>query len=39
LAEVSAPGGEVVLGVGRAEAFAPDDVVGGIDGAIVINRG
>jgi hypothetical protein len=39
LAEVGSPGVEVVLRVDRAEAFAPDDVVGGVDGAVVVEVG
>jgi hypothetical protein len=35
-AEVGAPGVVVGPRVGRAEAVAPDDVVGGIDGAVEV---
>ena len=35
-AEVGSPGIVVVLRVGGAEAVAPDDVVGGVDGAVAV---
>jgi hypothetical protein len=36
LAKVSAPGVIVHLRIDAAEVFAPDDVIGGIDGAVAI---
>ena len=36
LAEVGAPVGVVILRVGRAKAFSPFDVIGCIDGAVLV---
>jgi hypothetical protein len=33
---VGGPGGIVVVGVDSAGVFAPDDVVGGVDSAVVV---